>query len=202
MPTNLLSPLATGLDYLLNTQFDDRDNNFSFNRKESVFAKLTSLTLVFFVTILLVSLLANYTYQNHLSNKYQDSEYKASILEDKKNRIESLKQEIQEKERIFNDYGLSSNHQFAEYIDKIASLRPKKLILESLNINPLKKEMKEGKKTELSTNIISLSGTVIDIEILNEYLIAIESHDLFNKAKIVKFAQEPSSAQFELEIEI
>jgi Tfp pilus assembly protein PilN len=202
LPTNLMSPLTTGLDYLLNTQFNKNTNDFSFSRIESVFSKHLKTTLIIFVGVLLTSLFTNYFYQNHLSNKYKDSEYKSAVLEEKKSQIEILESSIQEKERVFNEYGLSSDLQFAEYLDVLAYLLPNKVGLNSLAINPLKKEMKDGKKIKLISNKIFISGTVDEIETLNKYLIKIESHALFNRAKIVVFTQETSFAKFKLEVAI
>lgn len=202
VPTNLISPLVTGLDYLLNGQHKKDKLEFLANREESVYAKLLPVISLYFIGILFVALVGNYFYQSHLSKKYQDSELEATFLEERRMQLQTLQQDIQEKRRIFNQSGLATNHGYAEYSDVLASLMPKRLSLNSLSISPILKELKNDKKVELESDKIWLSGEVNELETLNEYLIKIEQHELFKKAKIVVFNKVKMHSEFELEIEI
>lgn len=202
LQSNFICSLLAGLDYLIHKQHSDEDTPFSFHRKESVYSKLFPVATLAMISVLLVGLIGNYSYQFHLSKKYHDSELEAFILNEKQTKLQILQQEIQEKTRVINQSGLNSNHTFSEYADVLALLIPEGVSFNSLTINPVLKKLKNNKKVQLQVNIVHISGEVNNIETLNNYLMKIERNKLFKNAKIVLFTAANNLFEFELEIEI
>ena len=153
--------------------------------KKNYYAKLLPKVTGIIVALILIALTGNFMYQSHLTKKYQDSELEATVLLDQRTLLEKLKQEIKEKTKVFNQTGLSSRHTNAEYLDVLASLIQKQVVLNSLNINPVLKELKNNEKVQREIKTIRITGESDEIETLNNYLLKIEEHILFRSAKIV-----------------
>lgn len=196
-----LSSVTSGLNYLINSQFQSNEE-FETERRESVFAKLNPVVALSILGFLILGFSASALYSNYLSKKYNISENKMALIQQKEKRLNSLKKEIANKNRIFELYGMNSNHQYSEYLDVLASLIPKGISLNSLSFNPLTKELKNNKNIEILKNKILVSGDVQNVDVLNDYIVEIEKHELYKKAKIVIFKKLKSNAIFELEIEV
>ena len=200
--TNFLSPIATGLDFLLRKQFQ-YDNELDLkNKEESLYLKLIKPSLITIVGLFILLLSINYFYQVYLSKKYEDSEIESKFLTSQKEKLERLQLEVNQKEKVFDEVGIYEGKRFAQYADIIASLVPKNIILNELLISPLEKKLKNNIPVEIAKDFIMVSGEVDDIETLNDFLMKIETNSLFKKAKITEFKQVKLSSEFSLEIEI
>lgn len=197
--SNFIPSIYSGIEYLAQKQHTVQINP---NKTEAVFSQLIKPFLLVVFGLYLVVLSVNFFYQNYLSEKYENSELESEFLLAQQDKLASLEFELVQKQKVLNKVGISSDNTLSKYLDQLALMIPKDMVLNKLSIHPINKKLKNNKALQIRTNFILTEGKVNNVDTLNELIMRIEKHKDFKSAKIISFDKIDVFSKFKLEVKI
>ena len=153
------------------------------------------------VGAILLALIVNYFYQNHLNDEIAQLEMDLSVHQENISMLDRLTQEKQRKEQLINSAGVNASSFLSYYMDEIGSSVPKSITLSDMTIFPVVGKLKEKQRIEVDQQRIWIAGITKDNEILDNW---IEKMDRFGWVKSIELLNYLKStekwAEFELQI--
>ena len=153
------------------------------------------------VGVILVALIINYFYQNHLNNQIAQLEMDLSVHTENIAMLDRLSQEKQRKEQLINSAGVNASSFLSYYMDEIGQSVPKSITLSDMTVFPIVGKLKEKQRVEVDQKRIWIAGITRDNEILDNW---IEKMDRFGWVKSIELLNYLKSsedwAEFELQI--
>lgn len=153
------------------------------------------------VSFVLIALLINYFYLNALNNQVADLEVSLTLNNDNLSLLEKLKQEKTRKSLLVESAGLYQKEFISYFLDKIVETVPSQLSLQSLQVFPLKENLKEKRKVEFYNTQIELSGTTPTSEILDDWMERMNRFSWVSSVELLNYLKsEKGDATFKLVI--
>lgn len=161
---------SAGLIYFTDNLEFGKSTIENLNQEEIIYKKAFNyfgvFTLILFFTSLLLSyfLIQFYLSKNaelSVENLYSNKSYQEII---------SLETQMKEKEELINKSGFLSKQFLSFYSFEIINSLPSSMSLDELNINPLKKDIKENKSIEFIQYQINLKGITKDEYEFNNWI--------------------------------
>lgn len=132
---------------------------------------------------LLLSLLGNYFYQNHLNQNIADLEMELTLSNENLSLLDRLDQEKGRKEQLVANAGVTSPKFLSFYLDEIGTTVPKTIDLQEMYLFPLDGKLKNKQKVSILSDRIVISGTSPDNVTLDDW---IELMDRFEWVKAIE----------------
>lgn len=164
---------------------------------KKAFEKIGICVLLFF----LLSLMGSY-----ISTQIIISENAELLLANKLNgktisELRMLETEFETKSQIYREMGIASKKYYSFYCYKITSSTPNAIRLKKLELNPVKSEIKPGKKIELDVNSIIIEGQTIKERELNSWIGRLKTEKWIKKIEISSVKkQKKGGVEFKLKI--
>ena len=190
---------------------DAKDENFtssealSFVKAQENFRQYSQFKTygISLVGIILLSLVLNYFYQNNLNNTVAQLELDLSLSEDNLALLERLEQEKIRKEQLVQSAGVNSPRFLSYYLDEIGRTVPKEINLHELKVFPLSNKLKNKHKVEVDQERISISGSTIGNEILDDWIEKMDRFEWIKSVELLGYLKnEEGRADFKLVIVI
>lgn len=178
-------------------QLEQRGNAIE-NFKEFTQFKVLGLSLLMG---LLLSLLGNYFYQNHLNQTIADLEMDLTLSNENLSLLDRLEQEKVRKEQLVANAGVTSPKFLSYYLDEIGTTVPETIDLQEMYLFPLEGKLKNKQKVSIQSDRIVIQGTSPDNVTLDDW---IEYMDRFEWVKAIELLHygkvSDKQAEFKLEI--
>jgi Tfp pilus assembly protein PilN len=153
------------------------------------------------VGVILLALIVNYFYQNHLNDEVAQLEMDLSVHTENISMLDRLSQEKQRKEQLIGSAGVNASSFLSYYMDEIGVSVPKSITLSDMTVFPVVGKLKEKQRIEVDQKRIWIAGITKDNEILDNW---IEKMDRFGWIKSIELLNYLKStddwAEFELQI--
>ncbi len=118
--------------------------------------------------------------------------------------IDSLKREIELKEKLINESGSMNMFSHSYFADRLAYLKPYSITLKSMTIQPLSGKLSENEKISFKNRIIELTGITENSLIINNWIEDIKKESWVSGLHMIEYHQNPDSRDsfFRLNIEL
>ena len=153
------------------------------------------LSIVFLV---LISLIGNHFYLNHLNQEIANIEVELTLHNDNLALLNKLQQEQTRKELLIENSGVFQKHFITFYLDKIIGTVPLIISIQEANIFPPKEALKEKRKLELENQTLSIQGTTPTSEILEEWMQKMNRFSWVKSVELMNYLKENKEASFKL----
>ena len=177
-------------------EYAERDEYFY----KKAFTVLGGIVLIFFFVILL----GNYFLFDHFNKK--SSRLSAELIQNKSSmaRLKILQEELKKKEEFIQSQGLLASSRSSYYFDRMVACMPEKIMLTSMQYQPLIKKLKEGSRPEINFFLIKISGKASNSAYLNDWMKKIKREDWVSNVQTLRFSQESLrvSGEFDISVEI
>lgn len=199
-----LLSLSSGLQYLffINDELKTSLPLFSESQKEFRFKKMFSVAAKILSISLLAILMANYVYLQKMEKNYLEL---SSIYELNKSQIKRSKQLEKEfllRKELIQKSGWKNSSRTSIIADRLASTVPSKVVLNSIQINPIEKKNGKNKMLEFKNNFINVKGFSPSNIDLNNWINDIENYESVEKVVLKHFDISNSKNKKEFELEI
>jgi len=156
-----------------------------------------TVLIVFFV-----ALLANYFAFTHYIDENQTANAQLIYHQTALNKLDSLKQQIQEQSSFFNESSLTKSSKISFYADRMASTLPYDIQLVELKIHPLqkKKANEDDKQLSFLQNQIIIKGKVGSSLVFNDWKRQFNNLDWIKSINQTDYREEDGLGWFELEV--
>lgn len=205
LTSNMLIPFAAGFEYFIQTNIPPEEFDSISTSGEEFFYKKIFVTAGWSVLIFLfVLLLTNFLLFDKYNTEYNDLSYKISQNKDLLSRLDTLTKELELKEEFITKGGLLRSSRNSYYADRIAYMLPENIMLTKMDIQPLKKKIKESKEPEFLKNIIHVAGLTQKSTLLDEWIKKIRKEKWVDDINILNYLQDSDlkTGEFEIEIKI
>lgn len=153
------------------------------------FNLFSKAALGFLLTILLI----NFLVFNHYFSKSEQLTQTSEVNKINKEKLLKLDAQVRSKEKMAEDVLSASSSRASFYIDQIASVMPATLLLNELNYQPVKKQVKDGEAIEFDKDVILISGISSNSDDFSRWVetmekfewtgtVAIKDYDYTNKS--------------------
>lgn len=116
------------------------------------------------------------------------------------NLVDVKRKDKKHKEEILNHSGIADTKFLSFYAWKLISVLPDNIVLEELNIFPLKRKIEKQKQVSFKNNIITIEGSVNNNENLSTWIKEIKNYSWIESAEVKDFKKERYTNRFELQI--
>ncbi len=173
------------------------------NKEEALYQKLFNRIGAFGLIFFLLSLLISFLLLNNYNKKYIEVQTKMIHFQDSYSKIETLNQDILDKEEILNNTGVYNNKFLSFYVNEITKNLSSEIVLSQLNIFPMSKTINKKKKISIDSNIISVTGHVNSSLNFNNWLKILKNRSWVLKIEIVDYKKiKNKNDEFKLLIKI
>lgn len=174
----------------------------SANKKERLFKHLFKYTLWFILAFFFIVLLINFLVYDNLNKKNSAVNFRIRKNEEIIKKLESLREEILQKEELVSSSGLQNKVWLSRISDRIGYTLPNEIVLTLLDLNPITGKIKPDEEIIVQNNWILLRGKTRYSTVLNSWIGQLEKEDWVAKVNIRSFNQEDLRAFGEFELEI
>ena len=119
---------------------------------------------------ILLSLIINYFYQNHLNQRIAELELDLSIHNQNLSMLDLLKQEKTRKEQLVLSAGVNANNFLSFYLDQLGKSVPGAITLNEMTVFPVKGKLKNKRKVEVDQQVIQIMGMTRGNEVLDDWM--------------------------------
>ncbi len=193
---------STLLNYLYPSEDFNYTNDFLGlnkleNKYKKVFNTVAAVLGIFFLSALLVS----YLLLNHYNDKYVTYESQLYNLNDTYSQVKKIEKEKENKTRILQESGILNQNFLSFYVYRVVSAIPNNIGLNQIQINPLKKKIKDFEKIALETNTIVISGNASASMPVNLWVKELKKEKWISKIEILDFSKNRNKkSEFTLKI--
>lgn len=153
------------------------------------------------VGAILLALIVNYFYQNHLNNEIAQLEMDLSVHQENISMLDRLSQEKQRKEQLINNAGVNASSFLSYYMDEIGATVPKSVTLSDMTIFPIVGKLKEKQRVEVDQQRIWIAGITKDNEILDNWIEKMDRFEWVKSIELLNYLKSSEKwAEFELQI--
>lgn len=185
-----LLALSVGLEYFLESDQECEHPQINEQKKEFhskiIFKKAGLSALVFVFIILMVNML----FYMHYNDKKQQMESQLVGNKNILNTLDTLKKELEWKEKFMKESGILTNTRMALYADRIAESVPEEIVLNKLEIHPVVGKIRDGKEIVLRPNVILLKGITKNSTFLNDWVHKLKTMSGVESVTILNYIQE------------
>ncbi|QLE02036.1 hypothetical protein HX109_10900 [Galbibacter sp. BG1] len=180
---------ANILVYLRNAQ--GRHSNFlEINeslKEEYVQNNLFKVFLKSGIVVILVILVLNFLFFNHYYSKTSSLSQIQEVNKANKAKIIALTETVNNKEKMIDDVISSSSSEVSYYLNAITRKMPEEILLESMDYQPLVKEVKEKKEIQLVLNELIVSGISTDSKIFSSWIESLEQLEWVGSVEVTAY---------------
>lgn len=199
-------PYLTALTFFINQSDKDAGNmslpmlnweNFLYKK---AFGYLRWGILGFFFVVLLI----NYFIFDSINSKITLLQTEAQSNNQMFSEIKSLSRELELKENMVLESGLSSQTRFSLLGDKIGSSVPKNIALTRMVFSPLEEQIREGEEILMEKKMVVVEGSARNSLELNEWLKRLREEEWIEKIDILKYEHDYNNkfGDFKIRIKI
>jgi len=203
--SNYILSLSGALSSLLN-HFKSHSNSDLFKNKLLTNFKQVKFFNQFIklgLTSILLILLINFFVFNNFFTRVQVLNETSQINQVTKNKVISLNEIINKKQKIVEDILRSNSSKSSFYVNAIIESLPKSVLLSELNYQPLLRRIKEDEIIELDENLILISGESNNSNLYSNWISNLERINWVNKAETTDYTNiNSNTSSFKLEIMI
>ncbi|XOV67600.1 MAG: PilN domain-containing protein [Fluviicola sp.] len=168
------------------------------NYKEFTQFKVLGLSLL---TGLLLSLLGNYFYQNHLNQTIAELEMNLTLSNENLSLLDRLYQEKTRKEQLVANAGVTSPKFLSYYLDEIGQTVPETVDLQEMYLFPLDGKLKNKQKVSIQSDRIIIQGTSPDNVTLDDWMELMDRFEWVKAIELLHYGKvSDKQAEFKLEI--
>ncbi|MCH2224898.1 MAG: hypothetical protein MK066_09030 [Crocinitomicaceae bacterium] len=151
------------------------------------------------ISAILLSLIVNYFYQNHLNQRVAQLEEDLSIHNENLAMLDRLNQEKQRKEQLVMSAGVTSDNFLSFYMNEIGKSVPKSIHLSEMIVFPIAGKLKNKRKIEVSQNQIRIEGITRGNVVLDDWIEAMNRFDWVERVELLNYLKDGEDmAEFEL----
>ncbi len=190
--SDLILPFSAGLGHffpLANRNFSETaaitDNRAEHHRKQMFRIGGWALLLVLFG-----SLLVNFFLHDHYAGKLNRLQTTSNMNARQLNRINTLRNEIRQKKALLQSAGISGNYSMAFRADQIGLTVPETIQLKKLNLLPLKKPEKDGKRLIFDHEHLVVAGSVNRSTTLNKWIKELEGLHWVKRVDLLDYMED------------
>lgn len=192
---------GAGVDFYIKSSSIRKSEPDEKKKSELIFKKTFNKVGVFVLVFFLLTLLISYFSIQFLIQKNAklalENKYTGKSFEE----IQILEKKLNSKLSILNETGLSSRKYFSFYCYEISADLPEDLLLNTLEVNPLQKEIKKTEKLMFNANQIYIKGETQNKLALNKWFEQLKEKKWVNRLEIVSIKKDKKeNTFFELKI--
>lgn len=175
---------AVGINFFIKSDTISKSELDSVNKEELLYKKAFNTIGIIMLIGFFISLLVSYFGIQFYASKNAELNIQNVYSNKAFQQIVDLEEQKKDKEIIIKDIGLLSNKFLTFYDYEILKSTPIEISLNNININPVKSEVKNNKKVELSAGLIEINGLTIDENAFNNWLKKIKEFEWVKKFEI------------------
>lgn len=190
--TYLLHPIE-GFDFCWATEEQKKTRDeYRQHRKFNVLG-VTSLVGI------LVFVLVNYFYVNHLNDQIVQLETDLSMSNDNLSLLDQLEQEKMRKEQLIETSGFLGNKFISFYLDKIGKSVPATIYLKNMVVFPAEEKLKEKRKVTVDTKKIEIEGLTNSSVVFDDWIEKMDRFAWVKSVEVMNYTKiNESQAEFKL----
>lgn len=169
---------ANVVAYIKNIQADQ--SNFKLInmelKEEGTHNRLFSIFFNTGIAFILVILIINFLFFNHYYSKTESLRQIQQVNRTNKSKIMTLNQIVKDKEKMIDDVMSSSSSQVSYYMDALAYGMPEEILLNTLDYQPLIKEIKVDKEIHIKENELTVMGISSNNKVFSSWIESMESY--------------------------
>jgi len=197
-----LLPFGVALPYFTDDQEGNVLPKIQENQKEFFYKNFFVKTGWSMIIFLLAAVMLNFYFYNNYKDQNGELSFKLSRHTGLLAKLDTLTKESAFKEELIKQSGFLKSSRLTLYADQIAESVPSSILLTNLNINPLKKKMKEGEKPNFINNDINVIGMARYSTDVNNWIAALKDIDWINNVEILEYTREKAGEPGEFELNI
>lgn len=170
--------------------------NLAEAKQKNIFVRFGAGMAFFFLFILA----GNYFYLNYLNAKIESNSLDLLAHEDQLAELSFLSDEKDRKEKLLSSSGLLNKKFLSYYLMEISNTVPKDIVLNSMVISPLVKEMKKKHKIEFQNEFIYVTGQSKSSDMLSRWIDDLKENEWLSSVDILDYSYAKGVGNFELEI--
>lgn len=151
---------------------------------KKIFNKLAAGVGVFF----LITLLCSYLLLSYYNDQYINYESQLYNLNHTYNQVKKLEEEKQNNILILQESGILKENFLSFYIHEIINSVPNKISLNSLQVNPTDRKVKDLQKILFQSNIILIKGNSLSSQPLNTWVKSLRLKKWISKIEILHYS--------------
>lgn len=201
---SFLPAIAVAFEYFLD---EDRECNFPgiIGQKKEFHSRIIYRRAGMGVLFLILTvLLVNMFFYMHYQEKTQQME--SSLTGSRKilNELDTLKKEVEWKQKFMKESGISKDTKMAFYADRIAATVPGEITLDRMEIQPLTGKIRSNKEITVRPDIIVLAGLTKNSLYLNDWVHDLKALKWVENVTIISYLQEDAinAGEFSVELNI
>lgn len=207
LPNAHLSAFSIAFDYLLgnedsfNLKTKDTEQSVSDLWNKNVFYYGGIASLMVFFSILLI----NFFFFDHYRSQHSALQSSAELSRAEYEKLVELQNKLNDKLEFVRSTGLEESSKTSFYADRLATLLPKNVLLNTLEINPLGDKIKAEEQVQFEHKKILVSGVCSKSMDINNWIKELKKYDWIKKVELKAFeakSGEGNSNDFALEIEV
>ncbi|HET8885640.1 MAG TPA: hypothetical protein VFM70_04715 [Salinimicrobium sp.] len=179
------------------SNFDGKSNTLKDQFKQ---LRFFDVFLKFGIAFLLVLLLINFFFFNHYYNSVQSLQQVSQVNLQSKNKIIELREKVDTKQEIVENMMANITSRSSFYVNEIIQSLPSSILLNSLNFQPLLKNIKKGQLIEIDTDVIEISGDSRESDVFSEWIYELESLTWVKKVEVMEYSDAADLSSFKVQI--
>lgn len=198
-----LPTYATGINFFVKSESISKSVLDIANIEEQLYKKAFNFIGITMLIGFFISLLISYFGIQYYTSKNAELNIQNVYSNKAFQQIVDLENQKKDKEAIIKDVGLLSNKFLTYYDYELLQSIPNEISLSNVNVNPIKNEVKNNKKIELSAGLIEIEGLTVDEVAFNNWLKRIKEFDWVQKFEIESLKKDKkNNTQFSILIKI
>ncbi|MDK2772176.1 MAG: hypothetical protein KYX68_08140 [Flavobacterium sp.] len=198
-----LPTYASGINFFIKSDRITKSVLDIANIEEQLYKKAFNVIGIIILIGFFISLLISYFGIQYYASKNAELNIQNIYSNKAFQEIVDLENQKKDKEAIIKDVGLLSNKFLTYYDYELLQSIPNEILLNNININPIKNEVKNNKKIELSAGLIEIEGLTVDEVAFNNWLKRIKEFDWVQKFEIESLKKDKkNNTQFSILIKI
>lgn len=188
--SSFLPALSGALGFFLEEERESVHREIGEQKKEFQSKIIFQRAGVGLLILILAVLLANMFFYMHYSDRKIDLENQLIGNKNVLKTLDTLKRELEWKEKFMRESGILKNTQMAFYADRIAATVPNDITLDKLEIHPVVGKVRSNKEITLRPGIILLGGATKSTLDLNNWVHKLKDMPWIENVTILDYMQE------------
>lgn len=151
------------------------------------------------ILIILLLVVGNYFYINHLNNNIAQLEADLTLSNDNLSLLDRLDQEKSRKEQLIENSGFMGNKYISFFLDKIGVSVPGSIYLKTLYVFPTTEKLKEKRRVLVDSKRIEIEGTTSSNVVLDDWIEKLNRYEWVQSVEVLNYTKvDEQKAQFKL----
>lgn len=156
---------------------------------------------IFVLSFFLILLSSNYVWLNELNKEVADKNSKLAEHQEALDQINQLKEEKKRKLKLLNTSGILNSNFISFYLDEIAASIPTSISLSSMDVYPIRNNIKANKQIKIDDHFIIIEGKTERSQPFNEWIQDLTTNSWIEKIEIQNYIKK-KRGQYEFEIKM